>query len=145
MSDAEGLFHFLVQLCDTNTMKNVTAESLIMKIVEVEGLFIKDSRLSLTMSRSHHGIGHSSVRRMDSSDSFSSFLSSDSVDDIVNKTFLDFLMDFVTQFEFPQKVVTFLLHFLPCAKYKVSRVSFYWLKFHLEFDPTPVTLTFCHD
>ena len=124
MSDAEGLFHFLVQLCDTNTMKNVTAESLIMKIVEVEGLFIKDSRLSLTTSRSHHGIGHSSVHRMDSSDSFSSFLSSDSVDDVVNKTFLDFLMDFVTQFEFPQKVVTFLLHFLPCAKYKVSRVSF---------------------
>ncbi|XP_058960015.2 E3 ubiquitin-protein ligase ubr3 [Pocillopora verrucosa] len=118
MSDAEGLFHFLVQLCDTNTMKNVTAESLIMKIVEVEGLFIKDSRLSLTTPRSHHGIGHSSVHRMDSSDSFSSFLSSDSVDDVVNKTFLDFLMDFVTQFEFPQKVVTFLLHFLPCAKYK---------------------------
>lgn len=46
MSDAEGLFHFLVQLCDTNTMKNVTAESLIMKIVEVEGLFIKDSAVT---------------------------------------------------------------------------------------------------
>jgi len=45
-------------------------------------------------------------------------LSTDSVDDIVNRTFLDFLMDFVTQFEFPQKIVTFLLHLLPSTAYK---------------------------
>ena len=122
MSDAEGLINFLVQLCDTNTMKNVTAESLMMKIVDVERIFIKESRLSLTMSGSHHSTTRFSVNRMDSTDSFSSVLSCDSVDEIVNKTFLDFLMDFVTQFEFPQKIVTFLLHLLPSATYKVCMV-----------------------
>jgi len=40
------------------------------------------------------------------------------MDEIVNRTFLDFLMDFVTQFEFPQKIVTFLLHLLPDTEYK---------------------------
>lgn len=76
-------------------MKNVIVEFLIMKIVEVEGLFIKDLRLSLITFRLYYGIGYFLVYRMDSLDSFLSFLFFDSVDDVVNKIFLDFLMDFV--------------------------------------------------
>ena len=119
MSDAETLVNFLVQLCDTNTMKTVTAESLMMKILDVERIFVKETRSSSTTSTSFHSATHSSIDRMDSSSSLSSGWSTDSVDDIYNRTFLDFLMDFVTQFEFPQKIVTFLLHLLPSAAYKV--------------------------
>ena len=119
MSDAETLVNFLVQLCDTNTMKTVTAESLMMKILDVERILVKETRSSSTTSPSFHSTTHLSIDRMDSSSSLSSCLSTDSVDDIVNRTFLDFLMDFVTQFEFPQKIVTFLLHLLPSATYKV--------------------------
>ena len=119
MSDAETLVNFLVQLCDTNTMKTVTAESLMMKVLDVERIFVKETRSSSTTSGSFHSTTHSSVDRVDSSSSLSSGLSTDSVDDIVNRTFLDFLMDFVTQFEFPQKIVTFLLHLLPSTAYKV--------------------------
>ena len=118
MSDAEVLVNFLVQLCDTNTMKTIAAESLMMKIIDVERTF-KERRLSSTASSSLQSTTHPSVDRMDSSSSFSSVLSSDSMDEIVNRTFLDFLMDFVTQFEFPQKIVTFLLHLLPDTEYKV--------------------------
>ena len=110
--------NFLVQLCDTNTMKTIAAESLMMKIIDVERTF-KERRLSSTASSSLQSTTHPSVDRMDSSSSFSSVLSSDSMDEIVNRTFLDFLMDFVTQFEFPQKIVTFLLHLLPNTEYKV--------------------------
>ena len=119
MSDAETLVNFLVQLCDTNTMKTVTAESLMMKILDVERILVKETRSSSTTSTSFHSATHLSIDRMDSSSSLSSCLSTDSVDDIVNRTFLDFLMDFVTQFEFPQKIVTFLLHLLPSTAYKV--------------------------
>lgn len=119
MSDAETLVNFLVQLCDTNTMKTVTAESLMMKILDVERIFVKETRSSSTTSASFHSTTHLSIDRMDSSSSLSSGLSTDSVDDIVNRTFLDFLMDFVTQFEFPQKIVTFLLHLLPSTAFKV--------------------------
>lgn len=119
MSDAETLVNFLVQLCDTNTMKTVTAESLMMKILDVERILVKETRSSSTTSTSFHNTTHLSIDRMDSSSSLSSCLSTDSVDDIVNITFLDFLMDFVIQFEFPQKIVTFLLHLLPSTAYKV--------------------------
>ena len=119
MSDAETLVNFLVQLCDTNTMKTVTADSLMMKILDVERIFVKETRSSSTTSASFYSTTHSSIDRMDSSSSLSSGLSTDSVDDIVNRTFLDFLMGFVTQFEFPQKIVTFLLHLLPSAAFKV--------------------------
>ena len=130
MSDAETLVNFLVQLCDTNTMKTVTAESLMMKILDVERIFVKETRSSSTTSASFHSTTHSSIDRMDSSSSLSSGLSTDSVDDIVNRTFLDFLMDFVTQFEFPQKIVTFLLHLLPSAAYKVRVhvLNNYWMR-----------------
>ena len=128
MSDAETLVNFLVQLCDTNTMKTVTAESLMMKILDVERIFVKETRSSSTTSASFHSTTHSSIDRMDSSSSLSSGLSTDSVDDIVNRTFLDFLMDFVTQFEFPQKIVTFLLHLLPSAAYKVHVLNNYWMR-----------------
>ena len=122
MSDAEILVNFLVQLCDTNTMKTIAAETLMMKIVDVERTF-KERKLSSTASSSFQSSVHSSVDRMDSSSSFSSVLSSDSMDEVFNRTFLEFLMDFVTQFEFPQKIVTFLLHLLPNTEYKVLLLS----------------------
>ena len=121
MNDAEGLVNFLVQLCDTNTMKTIVAESLMTKIKDIERNF-KERKLSSTASSSFHSLAQSSVDRMDSSSSFSSILSSDSMDELVNRTFLEFLMDFVTQFEFPQKIVTFLLHLLPNTEYKVVQL-----------------------
>ena len=131
MSDAEALVNFLVQLCDTNTMKTVTAESLMMKILDVEKIFNrKETKSPSSTSASFHSTTHSSIDRVDSSSSLSSNLSCDSVEDVVNRTFLDFLMDFVTQFEFPQKIVTFLLHLLPNAEYKVLYIEF---KFYLNW------------
>ncbi|XP_078377169.1 E3 ubiquitin-protein ligase ubr3-like isoform X1 [Oculina patagonica] len=118
MSDAEALVNFLVQLCDTNTMKTITAESLMLKILDVERIFSKETRSPSTASASFHSSTHSSVDRMDSSSSLSTNCSFESVEDVVHRMFLDFLMDFVTQFEFPQKIVTFLLHLLPNAEYK---------------------------
>ena len=122
MSDAEVLVNFLVQLCDTNTMKTIVAESLMTKIVDIERNF-NERKPSSTASSSFHSLAHLSEDRMNSASSFSSVLSSDSMDELVNRTFLDFLMDFVTQFEFPQKIVTFLLHLLPNTEYKVSTVQ----------------------
>lgn len=124
MNDAKVLVNFLVQLCDTNTMKTIAAESLMMKIMDVERT-LKERRTSYTASctSSFRSPSLSSIGRMDSSNSCSSVMSSDSMDDIANVTFLDFLMDFVTQFEFPEKIVTFLLHLLPNADYKVHATS----------------------
>lgn len=120
MNDAKVLVNFLVQLCDTNTMKTIAAESLMMKIMDVERT-LKERRTSYTASctSSFRSPSLSSIGRMDSSNSCSSVMSADSMDDFANVTFLDFLMDFVTQFEFPEKIVTFLLHLLPNADYKV--------------------------
>ena len=120
MNDAKVLVNFLVQLCDTNTMKTIAAESLMMKIMDVERT-LKERRTSYTASfpSSFRSPSLSSIGRMDSSSSCSSVMSADSMDDFANVTFLDFLMDVVTQFEFPEKIVTFLLHLLPNADYKV--------------------------
>jgi len=120
MNDAKVLVNFVVQLCDTNTMKTIAAESLMMKIMDVERT-LKERRTSYTASctSSFRSPSLSSIGRMGSSNSCSSVMSVDSMDDIANVTFLDFLMDFVTQFEFPEKIVTFLLHLLPNADYKV--------------------------
>lgn len=120
MNDAKVLVNFLVQLCDTNTMKTIAAESLMMKIMDVERT-LRERRTSYTASctSSFRSPSLSSIGRMGSSSSCSSVMSADSMDDFANVTFLDFLMDFVTQFEFPEKIVTFLLHLLPNADYKV--------------------------
>ena len=120
MNDAKVLVNFLVQLCDTNTMKTIAAESLMMKIMDVERT-LKERRTSYTASctSSFRSPSLSSIGRMGSSSSCSSVMSADSMDDFANVTFLDFLMDFVTQFEFPEKIVTFLLHLLPNSDYKV--------------------------
>ena len=131
MSDAEVLVNFLVQLCDTNTMKTIVAESLMTKIVDIERNF-NERKPSSTASSSFHSLAHLSEDRMNSASSFSSVLSSDSMDELVNRTFLDFLMDFVTQFEFPQKIVTFLLHLLPNTEYKVSTVYNHIIKFNIN-------------
>ncbi|XP_068671556.1 E3 ubiquitin-protein ligase ubr3-like isoform X2 [Montipora foliosa] len=117
MSDAEVLVNFLVQLCDTNTMKTIVAETLMRRIVDVEATFT-DRKLSSPSSVSLNGSRQWSFDRRDSASSFSSLFSSDSSDEVANITFLDFLMDFVAQFEFPQKIVTFLLHLLPNTEYK---------------------------
>ena len=113
MQDSEALVEFLVHLCDTTTMKTVAAECLMMKIVDVDRNN-RERKMSSSTSSSH-----SHVARKDSTASASSLFSSDSADGDIDVTFLDFLMNFVTQFEFPQKIVTFLLHLLPSTEYKV--------------------------
>ena len=127
MSDAEVLVNFLVQLCDTNTMKTIVAETLMKRIVDVEATFT-DRKLSSPSSVSLNGSRQWSFDRRDSASSFSSLFSSDSSDEVANITFLDFLMDFVAQFEFPQKIVTFLLHLLPNTEYKVHCLILMTLK-----------------
>ncbi|XP_029192377.2 E3 ubiquitin-protein ligase ubr3-like [Acropora millepora] len=114
MTDAEVLVNFLVQLSDTNTMKTIVAQSLMKRIVDIDT--ISSDRKPLSSSFSTPVL--SPFERRGDTSFFSCGMSSDSFDDIVNFTFLDFLMDFVAQFEFPQKIVTFLLHLLPNADYK---------------------------
>lgn len=122
MTDAEGLVNFLVQLCDTNTMKTIVAQSLMKRIVEVDPIFTDRKPSSPTSVSSFSAPVQSPHERIGSASSSSSVVSSDCCDDIVNNvTFLDFLMDFVAQFEFPQKIVTFLLHLLPNSDYKVGK------------------------
>jgi len=118
MTDAEVLVNFLVQLCDTNTMKTIVAQSLMKRIVDIDTISTDRKPLSSSSVSSFSTPVLSPFERRGDTNFFSSGMSSDSFDDIVNFTFLDFLMDFVAQFEFPQKIVTFLLHLLPNADYK---------------------------
>ncbi|XP_015779823.1 PREDICTED: E3 ubiquitin-protein ligase UBR3-like [Acropora digitifera] len=118
MTDAEVLVNFLVQLSDTNTMKTIVAQSLMKRIVDIDTISSDRKPLSSSSVSSFSTPVLSPFERRGDTSFFSSGMSSDSFDDIVNFTFLDFLMDFVAQFEFPQKIVTFLLHLLPNADYK---------------------------
>ena len=121
MTDAEVLVNFLVQLCDTNTMKTIVAQSLMKRIVDIDTISTDRKPLSPSSVSSFSTPVPSPFERRGDTSFFSSVMSSDSCDDIINFTFLDFLMDFVAQFEFPQKIVTFLLHLLPNADYKVGK------------------------
>lgn len=121
MTDAEVLVNFLVQLSDTNTMKTIVAQSLMKRIVDIDTISSDRKPLSSSSVSSFSTPVLSPFERRGDTSFFSCGMSSDSFDDIVNFTFLDFLMDFVAQFEFPQKIVTFLLHLLPNADYKVGK------------------------
>lgn len=130
MQDANELAEFLMSICETDTMKNVVAECLMMGISEVETSnkerqsAASSGLASRLNTRSSHSVS------LGKEDSFDSVSSIDTCDEDLNQTYCDFMMDFVTKLEFPQKLITFLLHLLPCKKYKVCTqqyISFFLL------------------
>lgn len=119
MDDANELAEFLMSICETDTMKNVVAECLMMRISEVETSSKERQSASSSSQtpRVNSRSSHTDLLRKE--ESFDSVSSIDTCDEELNQTYLDFMMDFVTKLEFPQKLITFLLHLLPCKKYKV--------------------------
>ena len=118
------MVEFLHKLCDTNTIRNVASDSMMMKIAEVEKHY-KDRRHSVASSTSTSStqtcMVHQGVEINYGFTPRTGACSCDSADsEAAELTYLEFLMDFVTQYEFPQKIVTFLLHLLPSLPYKVS-------------------------
>ncbi|XP_048579140.1 E3 ubiquitin-protein ligase ubr3 isoform X3 [Nematostella vectensis] len=127
MEDANGLSEFLITICDTDNMKNVMAECLMVEMRNVEPsnklrpMSFNTTVSPQTSSRSSMmpKTQGTTITRKESSSSFSSSSSYDSLDED-HRTYLNFMMDFVTKYEFPQRLVTFLLHLLPCKEYKES-------------------------
>lgn len=76
-------------------MKIVIVEFLMMKILDVERIFVKEIRLLFIILIFFYSVIYSLIDRMDSLSFLLSGWLIDSVDDIVNRIFLDFLMDFV--------------------------------------------------
>jgi len=123
MLDANQLAEFLISICETDTMKNVVAECLLMKKSDMESStrdrhFMASNRAASSSTRRINILTRTSdfVER---EETFEMGCESSELQDEEDSTFLDCMMDFVTKLEFPQKIVTFLLHLLPCKKYKV--------------------------
>lgn len=76
-------------------MKIVIVEFLMMKLLDVERIFVKEIRLLFIILIFFYSVIYSLIDRMDSLSFLLSGWLIDSVDDIVNRIFLDFLMDFV--------------------------------------------------
>lgn len=76
-------------------MKIVIVEFLMMKILDVERIFVKEIRLLFIILIFFYSVIYFLIDRMDSLSFLLSGWLIDSVDDIVNRIFLDFLMDFV--------------------------------------------------
>lgn len=76
-------------------MKIVIVDFLMMKILDVERIFVKEIRLLFIILIFFYSVIYSLIDRMDSLSFLLSGWLIDSVDDIVNRIFLDFLMDFV--------------------------------------------------
>lgn len=119
MMDANQLAEFLMNVCETDTMKNVVAECLLMKKTDIEAV-TKDRPIASRTSRmsSTRNIHSRNSDLTEQEDSFAMECDDQELEDD-DKTYLECMMDFVTKLEFPQKIVTFLLHLLPCPQYKV--------------------------
>lgn len=76
-------------------MKIVIVEFLMMKLLDVERIFVKEIRLLFIILIFFYSVIYLLIDRMDSLSFLLSGWLIDSVDDIVNRIFLDFLMDFV--------------------------------------------------
>ena len=109
-----------MQLCEIETVRNLVSEILLMRMSDVESAQDKAQKMTLPsllfgkQTLSQQISSESSSHSLISSSSSAELLDEDSP----HRTFLEFFMSFVTKYEFPQKIVTFLLHLLPKVEYK---------------------------
>ena len=122
LKDAEVLVDFLYHLCETTAIRSVAASCLMKQISEAEKHYRNRKQSTPVKCCPSQSTPHvCSQEDRQQSESPLSLASTVSKDE--EKTYLDFLMDFVTQNEFPEKIVTFMLHLLPSVSYKVSNLD----------------------
>ena len=121
LEDANSIVDYFMHLCELETVRNLISEVLLMRMSDFETA--QDILIGQRTSSSTPAVDKQTlteqVRMHSSQSSMSSLNSLELLDEeSLHRTFLEFFMSFVTKYEFPQKIVTFLLHLLPKAEYK---------------------------